>query len=136
LTGPEESSCRQQATVEEKPASFVSIPNAGGAKKIPITAGCQCQWCCQNRTGAQLCTTVKERRLQPAVAPFLPRCRVNAAFLSETFVRVSGGVKLHPSVSLPSNFLFFTRFPVILLRSDLEKNGRNTYSQFQHHRPY
>ncbi len=34
---------------------------------------------------AQLRTSAKERRLQPAEAPFLPCCRVNAAFLAEAF---------------------------------------------------
>jgi len=45
---------------------------------------------------AQLGINAKERRLQPAEAPFLPSCRVNAAFLSEAFVRVGGGATLRP----------------------------------------
>jgi hypothetical protein len=46
--------------------------------------------------GAQFDTTTKERRLQPAEAPILPCCRVNAAFLSAAFGRDGGGAKLRP----------------------------------------
>src|SRR5271167_4362356 len=37
-----------------------------------------------------------ERRLQPAEAPFLPCCRVNAAFLSEVFGGFGAGANLRP----------------------------------------
>ena len=49
------------------------------------------------RSGAQLDTTTKERRLQPAEETLLPCCRVNAAFLSAAFGREGGGAKLRPS---------------------------------------
>ena len=41
--------------------------------------------------------TTKERRLQPAEAPFLPCCRMNAAFLSKELCQVYDGAKLPPS---------------------------------------
>jgi hypothetical protein len=37
--------------------------------------------CTETRPWAQLDPAAGERRLQPAEAPFLPCCRVNAAFL-------------------------------------------------------
>jgi hypothetical protein len=47
-------------------------------------------------TRVQFDTTTKKRRLQPAEAPILPCCRVNAAFLSAAFGRDGGGAKLRP----------------------------------------
>ena len=61
-------------------------------------------------------TAAKERRLQPAETPFLSCCRVNAAFISVTFVRVGGGATLCPTRSLKDTPGFR---PVLLFENPL-----------------
>jgi hypothetical protein len=60
---------------------------------------------CSATGRAQLDPTAKERWLQPAEPPFLPCCRVNAAFPSEIFVRIWIGTRAESGKSWRTLFM-------------------------------